>query len=158
MKYICTFLLGVLVSAGLQAQTYGCVDSLAISPTFPCPNSDYYPVCGCDGKTYRTQCDAQQRYGVRTWTDGSCSGYEFDIIPTYNPYYLYFTLVQATPNFSRMFIVDIYGKLWYEREITAAPREYLQIDITSLAPGPYIIYVYDSKGTYRWKKFLKTSI
>lgn len=99
-----------------------------------------------------------RRNGVRTYTDGSCSGYEFDIFPTYNPYYIYFTLVQATPNFSRMFIVDIYGKLWIEKEITAAAREEFQIDITYLAPGPYIIYVYDSKGTYRWKKFVKSSI
>jgi hypothetical protein len=142
----------------INAQIFGCIDSLSISPGFPCPKNDFYPVCGCDNNTYRNDCDARLRNGVRTITDGSCSGFEFDIIPTYDPYYIYFTLVQATPNFSRLFIVDFYGKLWFQREITALPREYLQIDITYMAPGPYLIYVYDTKGTYRWKKFLKTSI
>lgn len=142
----------------IQAQQFGCVDSLAISPGFPCPDAKYEPVCGCDGKTYRNLCEAENKYGVQSTTPGSCSGFEFDIIPTYSPYYIYFTLVQATPNFTRLFVVDYYGKLWYERQIAAAPREDLQINITYLTPGPYIIYVYDSKGTYRWKKFIKSAI
>jgi hypothetical protein len=137
------------------AQNNGCIDSLSISPNFPCPNAEFYPVCGCDGNTYRNDCDAKQRNGVLVTTEGSCSGYEFDILPTFDPFYLYFTLVQATPNFSRVFIVDMYGRLWWQRELTAVPREYIQIDITYLTVGTYIIYVYDTNGTYRWKKFTK---
>lgn len=68
---------------------------------------------------------------------------------------MYFTLVQSTPNFSRAFIVDIYGKLWWQKEIGASPREYFQIDITYLTVGTYILYVYDTKGTYRYKRFTK---
>ncbi len=138
-----------------KAQQYGCVDSLSISPYSPCFNPDFYPVCGCDGKTYRSECDAKQRNGVQYTTDGSCSGFEFDILPTFDPFYLYFTLVQSNPNFSRVFIVDMYGKLWWQRELTAVPREYIQIDISYMSVGTYIIYVYDTKGTYRWNKFTK---
>lgn len=158
MKYILTLFVLVLGGVIAHAQTFGCIDSLSISPGFPCPNNEFVPVCGCDNKTYRNDCDAKLKNGVRNVTPGTCSGFEFDIIPTYNPYYLYFTLIQATPNFARMTIVDLYGKLWFEKDLTAVAREYFQIDITLLTPGPYIIYVYDTKGTYRWKKFVKSSI
>jgi hypothetical protein len=149
------FLLLLLACLPAGAQFIGCVDSLSINPSFPCPNNDFYPVCGCDNKTYRNECDAKQKHGVQTYTDGSCSGYEIDIIPTFDPYNLYFTLVQANPNFSRLFIVDTYGKLWWNKEMPAMPREYFQIDISALPVGTYILYVYDSKGTYRYKRFTR---
>lgn len=137
------------------AQQFGCVDSSAIIPSFQCPNNDFYPVCGCNNETYRNECEAKQKYGVQTTYDGSCSGFEIDIIPTFDPNNLYFTLVQANPNFVRQFIVDMYGKLWWEKEIAAVPREYFQIDISPLSVGTYILYVYDSKGTYRYKRFTR---
>jgi hypothetical protein len=92
---------------------------------------------------------------VQSTTDGTCSGFEIDIIPTFDPFYLYFTLVQATPRFTRLFIVDIYGKLWWQKEISANPRENFQIDISYLPIGTYILYVYDTKGTYRYKRFTR---
>lgn len=141
---------------GVKAQQYTCIDSLGRSPQDRCAG-EFRPKCGCNGVTYRNDCDIL-RNGVKSWTEGSCSGYEFDIFPTYNPYYIDFTLVQATPNFSRMTIVDFYGKLWFEKDLTAVDREYFQIDLTLMTPGPYIIFVYDTKGTYRWKKFVKSSI
>ncbi len=154
MKYT-SFVFCFLISCSVFAQNNGCVDSLAISPFFPCPNNEFYPVCGCNGVTYRNECDARNKNGVRTFSDGTCSGFEFDIIPTFDPFYLYFTLVQSTPNFSRAFIVDTYGKLWWQKEIAASQREYFQIDITYLTVGTYILYVYDTKGTYRYKRFTK---
>jgi hypothetical protein len=139
----------------VMGQQYGCIDSLALSPGFPCPSNEFYPVCGCNNETYRNECEAKNRYGVRTTTEGSCSGFEFDIIPTYDPYQLYFTLVQAVPQFSRLFIVDSFGKLWWQKEISASTREYFTIDISYLSYGTYIMYVYDTKGTYRYKKFVR---
>lgn len=138
-----------------MAQQFGCIDSLSLSPGFPCPNNEFYPVCGCNNKTYRNDCEAKYRYGVRTTTEGSCSGYEIDILPNYDPYQIYFTLVQARPNFTRLFIVDMFGKLWWQKEITAAPREYFTVDISYLSPGNYLLFVYDTKGTYRYKKFVR---
>lgn len=137
------------------AQQFGCIDSLAINPSFPCPQNDFKPVCGCDNETYRNECEAGQKYGVQTYYDGSCSGFEIDIIPTFDPFSLTFTLVQANPNFARLFIVDMYGKLWWEKEISAVPKESFPIDIVPLSIGTYILYVYDTKGTYRYKRFTR---
>lgn len=140
----------------LKAQQFGCIDSLSISPGFPCPNAEYYPVCGCDQKTYRNVCDAQLRNGVRTYTDGSCSGFEFDLLPNYSPFLINFTLVQANPQFARLFVVDMAGRIWIQREIPAAPRTFLSIEIGSLNYGTYLVYVYNSQGTYRFNKFVRT--
>jgi hypothetical protein len=134
---------------------YGCIDSSAINPSFQCAQTEFDPVCGCDNETYRNKCEAGQKYGVQTYYEGSCSGFEIDIIPTFDPSNLYFTLVQSDPHFTRLFIVDMYGKRWWEKEIAAVPREYFQIDITMLSVGTYILYVYDSKDTYRYKRFTR---
>lgn len=154
VRYIFAFIIIASISQ-LKAQQLSCIDSLSISPGFPCPNPEYYPVCGCDQKTYRNVCDAQLRNGVRTYTDGSCSGFEFDLLPTYSPFLINFTIVQTNPQFARLFIVDMAGRVWIQREISAAPRTYLPIEIGSLNYGTYLVYVYNSQGTYRYKKFVR---
>ena len=149
--------ISILLFAGLPVfaqYNYGCIDSFSISPGFPC-QPEFRPVCGCNNVTYRNLCEAQLRNGVQTYTDGSCSGYEIDIIPTFSRDFLTFTIVQAVPKFSRMFIFDTFGRLWYQQEIAAADWFSFSLDIEYMEIGAYIMYVYDSNGTVRIKRFVK---
>jgi hypothetical protein len=149
-------------SVNLRAQFFipPCIDSLSAMPFYPCPDPRYFPVCGCDGKTYRNECEARLRNGVMTYTDGACSGFEFDIMPNYvtaaRNYRLDLTMVQAPPlNFARVFVVDAFGQLWFQRELPPTERFELSIDFLSMRYGVYIVYVYDTRGNYRFTKVVR---
>jgi hypothetical protein len=152
-------LLWVLQPSFAQAQfSMPCVDSLSAMPFFPCPNPQFFPVCGCDNNTYRNECEARRRGGVMFYTDGPCSGFEFDILPNIvtaaNNYRVNFTLVQSglTQAFSRLFIVDSFGQLWFQRELPPSPRFEFSLDFLPMRYGIYFVYVYNTQGTYRFTK------
>jgi Secretion system C-terminal sorting domain/Kazal-type serine protease inhibitor domain len=48
-----------------------CQDSILIFDGFPCGN-DLVPVCGCDGVTYKNECQARYHNGVIKWKQGQC--------------------------------------------------------------------------------------
>ncbi|MEI7977368.1 MAG: Kazal-type serine protease inhibitor domain-containing protein [Bacteroidota bacterium] len=145
-----------------NAQIVTCKDPNNLNPQFPCPDPSYKPVCGCDGVTYRNICSAEIQNGILPgqWRDGTCSGLEFDIIPTITNAYLTFTFVQPinTTTIAQMVIIDQYGAMVYYRTLypDLSGRVEMQISETEhYRPGVYIMLVYNEKGDYRFKKFIK---
>jgi hypothetical protein len=146
----------------LHAAHSQCVDPLAISPGFACPDPSYRPVCGCDQITYRNDCEARYRNGVLTYTDGPCSGFEFDMIPNFvgETDVMRFTFVQNTGRPATMYVLDYFGKVMIQRTLPssdnfAAPFIFDMPEVNSYRPGPYIVIVFNAAGAYRFKKFVK---
>ncbi len=147
---------------GFQQKTYAqCIDLLGVNPTAPCP-IDFVPVCGCDQNTYRNDCVARYRAGNLTWSEGPCSGFEFDIYPTFVSQndVLRVTFVQNTGIQANFFIIDYFGKVLIQR--TLPPRSQFNDpfifdlpEIIDFRQGTYIVMIYNASGTYRFKKFVR---
>ncbi len=151
-----------------MGQAQPCVDSLTISINYKCSIADYKPVCACNGKTYRNDCDATHNGGIKSgnWKDGTCSGFEFDIIPTFvtNDDYIHFSLLQNSTDLATILIIDMYGKPMFYRTIASSEfvdysgQKKATLDINAFISwqvGTYLMMVYNGKGTYRYQKFVK---
>lgn len=159
LKYVYITLLLLALKANVFAQ---CVDPNIVSPNYPCPDPSYKPVCGCDNNTYRNLCDARYKNGVLYYTDGPCSGFEFDILPTFadNTIAPRITFVQNTGLPAQFVVTDFWGKIILQRTLPSNdnitnPFIFDLNEALSWRPGTYILLVYNSQGTYRFKKFVK---
>jgi hypothetical protein len=162
IKYLFSFLVLVLLSQNCNAQFMGCKDSSKVNLAFPCPDPTYKPVCGCDGVTYRNICAAELQNGISPgqWRDGSCSGLEFDIFPTYTHDNLNFSFVQPqnVTTTANLVIIDQYGAMMKFQTLYPDLSGRVDLFITETAyyrPGVYIMFLYSGNGDYRYKKFVR---
>ncbi len=157
------------------AQSSYCVDSSFINPYFSCIDC-YKPVCGCDGKNYRNECDAVNHGGLHTsnFTPGVCDNFNFDFVP--NPvnsqspspcssFLNIFVNQYGLPTSSQVYLFDIFNRLKYSRFLyittndlfgsgRGTPVEELNADyFGSLENGVYILVV-GVNGEQKSKKII----
>jgi len=139
-----------------QAQFTPCQNPNGSIVGYPCPDDRFFPVCGCDNQTYRNTCDAQMRNGINFWTDGTCTGFEIDIIPNFtNTTPISFTFVQNKEVPATLAICNSWGKIIFQMSVPPVQRfEYEFQQVSTFFPGVYFFLVYNRNGDYRYKKFV----
>jgi hypothetical protein len=122
----------------------------------------YRPVCGCDNVTYRNICSAEQQNGIfpGAWREGTCTGFEFDVVPTYSDKDLTFTFVQALNDtrIANLFIADRDGVILYYKTLYPDLSGRVELNIVEFSgfkPGVYIMFMFNNQGEYRYKKIVK---
>lgn len=141
-----------------------CLDSLRLpNPNYLGCFDPYYPVCGCDGNTYRNDCDAFFKGAINYWSKGSCSDFDYSIDPTVVSYTLKLQVFMKYAGTIAVSIYDVYGQVFYSQQFfvaetlsasQASPLPISQVD--TFEQGVYIIVIIFN-GEKKAKKFYKSS-
>ncbi len=136
-----------------------CVEESRITPTYQCNDEFYNPVCGCNGITYRNQCNAYFVNGVNNWVSGVCAGINVDFYP--NPVVLN-TMLTVNLGFAEnvmanadIKIVDMYGKVYIQRIVNNFNRMQIQFDLSAMRTGVYVLFIVGSNNSIVSQKFAK---
>ena len=139
----------------LHAQNTGlCVDSFNIQPGSACP-TDFEPVCGCNNKTYRNVCFANND-GVMYYSMGSCEPLAIDINPNPVEQTLFLKAILKYAGNLTIMITDINGQEYFKRHYSNSTSIDLPIEVSGYRTGIYLVFAVTDK-TYVYKKFSKHS-
>ena len=153
-----SYLLIIICSAALslQAQTYSCVDSTKIQYGYICNPNDFIPVCACNNKTYRNDCDAVAN-GVQQYNYGICEAIAIDENPNPVLDLMIANVILKQQGDMIFFIFDYQGNLFYYKTFSQITSTNIQLDISGYKPGIYILLALSDYGKAA-KKIMKRDI
>ncbi|MBI1306169.1 MAG: T9SS type A sorting domain-containing protein [Bacteroidetes bacterium] len=134
-----------------------CVDSSRIDPYFQCNDPTFYPVCGCNGHTYRNECVAFRNAGINQIAyQGVCmeeffftSAYPNVVTAELNLYVQFYQLSPASIQ-----IRDVYGKLMYSQNYLNIDSRQFTFQVSDYRPGIYFISLHSGE-VFTYVKFIK---
>jgi hypothetical protein len=144
LAIIAFLLITSLIPQKVLSQCYPgviCRDSSRLAqPTYSCP-FDYYPVCGCDGKTYRNQCVAEFQNGLQCSSYPPCNPFDLYIAPNQVTSTLTLNFYAKTSGFITVYLYSVMGYIEYTSVINAAEgvTTGYYVDLTTIRTGLYIL-------------------
>jgi hypothetical protein len=122
-----------------------CADSTQVQYGYCDPT--WYPVCACNGKTYRNDCFARNAGIVNNnWYYGICDAVDFDFNPDPPTDFIDVDAIVKVPGFMNVQLMDRFGRIFYSNSFDNVSELRFQIYIRGFQPGMYFINIWCNDG------------
>lgn len=163
-RFLLIFFLPVIASAQSD-----CEDQFRGKDAFHIISTDYNPVCGCDGETYRNSDAAYWWGGINYWTSNTiCDDFDIDLYPNVStsdvtiPAHL--RIYMKYPGTASLTIYNDFGKLMLQRRFeTSLPEQVINdanpydlYEVQTFPRGIYILIV-TVNGNKKYRKIIRVT-